>query len=158
MGDFLIRELVDVTEHHGGAQRGRESVECRAQHLHAVALFQFRVRAARRRGWRQTGGVDVAVDRLVLPADAAVVIDTQVTADADQPGLEVRAPIEGIQRLEQLEEDVLREILGLVMPADELVRDVEHPAPIEAHDLVPGALIAVEAALDDRVDRMRRRG
>ena len=82
-------------------------------------------------------------------------IDAQVAADADQPGLEVRAPIERVERLEDLEEDVLREILGLVVLADELVGDVEHLAPVLADDLLPGELIAVQAALDQRLDRVR---
>jgi len=34
----------------------------------------------------------------------------RVPADADQPGLEVRAPVEGGERLEHLEEDVLRQV------------------------------------------------
>jgi hypothetical protein len=48
---------------------------------------------------RQLVGVDVAVDGLALLADAAVVVDAQIAADADQPGLEVRAAIERLQRL-----------------------------------------------------------
>ena len=85
-------------------------------------------------------------------------IDAQVAADADQPGLEVGAAVEGIERLEQLEEDVLREVLGLVVLADELVGDVEDAAPVQADDRFPGALIAAEAALDDVVDVLRNMG
>ena len=57
-------------------------------------------------------------------------IDAQVAADADQPRLEVGAPIEGVQRLEDLQEDVLGQILGLVVLAGELVGDVEDLAPV----------------------------
>ena len=78
-------------------------------------------------------------------------IDAEVAADADEPGLEVRAPIERVQRLEDLEEDVLRQVLGLVVPADELVGQVEDLAPVLADDLIPRHLIAGEAALDERV-------
>jgi hypothetical protein len=81
--------------------------------------------------------IHVAVDGLALLADAAVVIDAQVAADADEPRLEVRAPIEGVQRLEDLEEDVLRQVLGLVVLAGELVGDVEDLAPVLADDLAP---------------------
>ena len=94
-------------------------------------------RARARATRRQLVGVDVAVDRLALLADAAVVIDAEVAADADQPGLEVGAAIEGVERLEDLQEDVLRQILGLVVPADELVGDVEDLPPVLADDLVP---------------------
>ena len=56
----------------------------------------------------------------------------------------------------QLHEDVLREVFGLVVAAHELVRDVEHAAPMLADDGVPGGLIAVEASGDDVVHRVRR--
>ena len=47
------------------------------------------------------------------------------------------------------------EIFGLVVLADELVGDVEHLAPVLADDLLPGELIAMQAALDQRLDRRR---
>ena len=103
---------------------------------------------------RQLVGVDVAIDRLALLAHAPVVVDAQVAADADQPRLEVRAPIEGVERLEDLQEDVLRQILGLVVLADELVRDVEDLAPVLPYDLLPGDLIALQAALNQRLGRV----
>ena len=105
---------------------------------------------------RQVARIDVAIDRLALLADAAVVIDAEVAADADQPGLEVGAAVERVERLEDLEEDVLRQILGLVVLADELVGDVEHLAPVLADDLLPRLLIAGQAALDQLVDRSRQ--
>ena len=55
------------------------------------------------------------------------------------------------QRLEDLQEDVLGEILGLVVLADELVGDVEDLAPVLPDDGFPGHLIAAEALLDQRV-------
>ena len=58
------------------------------------------------------------------------------------------------ERLENLQEDVLRQILGLVVLADELVGDVEHLAPVLADDLLPGELIALQAALNQRLDRV----
>jgi hypothetical protein len=62
-----------------------------------------------------------------------------------------------LQRLEDLQEDVLREIFGLVVLADELVRDVEDLAPVLAHDLLPCELIAGQALLDEAVRRCRLR-
>ena len=73
-------------------------------------------------------------------------IDAEVAADADQPGLKVRAPIERVQRLEDLEEDVLRQILGLVVAADELVGEVEDLAPVLPDDLLPRDLIAARGS------------
>jgi len=113
------------------------------------------VRSAIRRRRLQVVRVDVARDRLAFLAHAPVVIDAQVAADADDPRLEVGPAIERVQRAEDLQEDVLREILGLIVLADELVCDVEHLAPVLAHDLLPCPLIAGEALLDEAVRRQR---
>ena len=45
------------------------------------------------------------------------------------------------ERLEDLQEDVLRQVLGLVVPPDELVGEVEHLAPVLADDGLPGDLV-----------------
>jgi hypothetical protein len=86
------------------------------------------------------------------------VVDAQVPADADQPRLKIRTPVERVERLEDLQEDFLREILGFLVPADELVRDVEDLPPVHANDGVPGGLIALQAPFDERLDRLRRIG
>jgi hypothetical protein len=82
------------------------------------------------------------------------VVDAQVAADAHQPGLKIGAPIERVQRLEDLEKDVLRQIFGFVVAARELIRDVEHFAPVLPNDVFPRPLIAAEAALDKGIDRI----
>ena len=104
---------------------------------------------------RQLAGVDIAIDRFALLADAAVVVDAQIAADADQPGLKVGAAVEGVQRLEDLQKHVLRQILGLVVLAGELVGDVEDLAPVLPDDLRPRVLVAGQAALDHRIDGVR---
>jgi hypothetical protein len=81
-------------------------------------------------------------------------VDAQVAADAHQPGLKIRAPIERVQRLEDLEENVLGQVFGFVVAAGELVGDVEHFPPMLPDDLFPRALVAAEAALDKRIDRI----
>jgi hypothetical protein len=88
------------------------------------------------------------------------VIDAQVAADADDPRLEVGAAIERVQRLEDLQEDVLREIFRFVVLADEFVGDVEDLAPVLPYDLFPRELIAGQALLDETVGRggLRSRG
>ena len=116
VGDLLIRQLLDVPHHHRLTQRRRQFLQRRA----AAAAAGRAARAPRTgssvaRHRRQLAGIDVAVDRLALLADAAVVIDAQVAADADQPGLEVGAAVEGVERLEDLDEDVLRQVLGVVV-------------------------------------------
>jgi hypothetical protein len=47
----------------------------------------------------------------------------------------------------------LRKIFGKIVAADELVRNVEDLPPVQADDLLPRGLIAIQAALDDLVDR-----
>ena len=115
IGDFLVGQLLDVAQHH----RARAASAAAPPWPGAAARRDRAVRAPRRRSARrrrrQLAGVDVAIDRLALLAHAAVVIDAQVAADADQPGLEIGAPVERVQRLEDLEEDVLRQVLGFVV-------------------------------------------
>src|SRR5262249_39754341 len=74
-------------------------------------------------------------------------------ADAEQPRMEVRAPIERLERLENPEKDLLREILRLVALANELVRDVEDFTPVLANDGVPRGLVSIKAALDECINR-----
>src|SRR5260370_29924575 len=102
-------------------------------------------------------GVHIAVDRLELLANAPVVVDAQVPADADQPRVKVRASIEGIERLEDFQKDLLGQIFGFRMPSDELVRDVEDLPPVLPDDLLPRELVSAQAPLDQRLDRLRRR-
>ena len=115
------------------------SASARRSSMHAIALLQRGNRPGVVRRRRQLVGVDVPIDGLALLAHAAVVVDAQIAADADQPGLEVRPPVERVQRLEDLQEDVLREILGVVVLADELVGDVEYLAPVLTDNQLPGA-------------------
>ena len=59
------------------------------------------------------------------------------------------APIEGVERLENAQEYLLREVLGLVVPAHELVRDIENLAPVLPDDELPRRLITTEAPADE---------
>jgi hypothetical protein len=148
-----------VTQQHRRPQRRRQLVEREPQERPLVLTFDARQGP----GLGLGGGphlarVDVARDRLAFLADAAVVVDAQIAADADQPGLEVRPPVERVQRLEDLDEDVLRQVLGLVVLAGELVGDVEDLAPVLPDHLAPGILIPRQAPLDERVNLRRGLG
>ena len=129
-----------------------------AQERAQIAVLDDLIRSALDRRRLQIARVDLARDRLPLLAHAAIVIDAQVAADADDPGLEIGAPVERLERLEDLQEDVLRQILGLVVLADELVGDVEDLSPVLADDGVPGRLVAAQTLLDEAVGRDRLRG
>ena len=78
------------------------------------------------------------------------------TADAGEPGLEIRAAIERPERAKDLQKDVLCEIFGAVGRADECVRDVEDLAPMLLDDDIPGRLVALQATGDENVDGVRR--
>ena len=120
----------------------RQALQRLAQERREVALLEGGQRADGRRDRRDVLGRHVAVDRLPLLAHAAVVVDAEVAADADQPRLEIGAAVERVERLEDLEEDVLGQVLGLLVRADELVGDVEDLAPVLPDDLLPRRLIA----------------
>jgi hypothetical protein len=79
----------------GRPQRERQRLERLAQLRPQVLVLGLRVRPALVRRRLQLARVDVAGDRLPLLPHAAVVIDAEVAADADDPRLEVRAPVEG---------------------------------------------------------------
>ena len=54
-----------------------------------------------------------------------------------EPGLEVRAPVERVERPENLQKDVLRQVFRFIVTADEPVRDVEDLPPVLPDDLIP---------------------
>src|SRR5262245_57716432 len=95
--------------------------------------------------------IDVARHRLALFADTSIMVDAEIPADADEPRLKVGSSIERPERLENFQEDVLCQVLGFVVAADESIRDVEHLPPVLTNDLLPRRLIAVETPLDQLV-------
>ena len=96
-----------------------------------------------------TIGIDLAGEPFLFPAPAAIAIDAEVPADPRQPGVEAGAAIECGQRPEQLDEDLLGQVLGLVDLRDELVGDVEDPLPVDPDERVPRRRISLETALDE---------
>ena len=158
VGDLLIRQLLNVPHQHRRPQRLGQRRQRLPQQHHAILLLDRRDRSRLVRHRRQLVRVDLTIDRLALLTDAAVVIDAQVTADADEPGLKIRAPIERAERLEDLQEDVLRQIFGFLVPADELVRDVEDFPPVLLDDRVPGELVALKTSLNERFNFPRPPG
>src|SRR5687767_3430556 len=107
-------------------------------------MLRHLVRPAVGRSRLQVAGIHLARDGLALLPDAAVVIDAQVPADADDPRLKIRPPIERAQRLEYLQEDILRQVLGFIVLADELVGDVEDLPPVLSDDGFPRRLVTLQ--------------
>ena len=108
-------------------------------------------RVRSRGGGGEVRCVDVPVDRLALPTNAPVVVDTEVSADADEPGLKVGAPVKRVERLVELQEDFLTQIFSLLVSADEFVGDIENALVVGVDDLVSGRLIPVKARLDESI-------
>ena len=75
-----------------------------------------------------------------LAPPAPIVVDAVVPADRIEPGSEIRGAIEFVERAEDAQKDLLREILRLLVPSREFVRDAEYLAAVTAHDLFPGQL------------------
>ena len=63
--------------------------------------------------------IDFAREHLAIAAAAAVAVDAEVPAHADEPGLKIRAPVERAERSKDLEEDLLRQIFRFLVGADE---------------------------------------
>src|SRR4029450_11702937 len=158
VGDFLVRQLLQIPKHDSGAERGRQLAERHPQQLPEILVLRRSVRSARGSRRLQVVRSHTARDRLPLLADAAIVIDAQITANADDPRLKVRPSIERPERLEDLQENVLGQVFGLVVLTDELVRNVEHLPPVLLDDHLPGYLITTEALLDQHVGRARWQG
>src|SRR5713101_8084402 len=85
--NLLVRQLLQVAQHDGGAQRDRQRFERFAELGAQVLVLGLRVGPAGGRRRLQVVRVDVARDRLPLLPHAPVVIDAEVAADADDPGL-----------------------------------------------------------------------
>ena len=109
-------------------------------------------------------GVDTALDRgldrlvvelaRVLRADhpAGAVAEeagADVVRDAEGPGQEARAALEGGQRAVELDEGLLGQVLGLRRVADALEREGVHPREIGAVDLRESGLVARDDAVDE---------
>ena len=108
-------------------------------------------RVRSRGGGGEVRCVDVPVDRLALPTNAPVVVDTEVSADADEPGLKVGEPVKRVERLVELQEYFLTQIFSLLVSADEFVGDIENSPVVGVDDLVSGRLIPAKARLDESI-------
>jgi hypothetical protein len=59
--------------------------------------------------------------------------------------VEIGVKIELVERVVNLEEDLLGQVLGLVDAADELIGDVEYAPAVTALELFPGPVVAPKA-------------
>jgi len=152
------RTARDVAQHDGRRQRWAAGAPWPSQQGPLVVALELRVGARLVRCRRHLPRVELAVDGLPLLANAPVVVDAQVAADADEPGLEVGPPVERVERRKIFRKMSWVRSSALLVPADELVGHVEDLAPVQADDGLPGGLVAGQTALDQLVGRGRRYG
>src|SRR3990172_8077023 len=150
---LLVAEPAQVAKHHRLAQLVRQLLETHPQEAAAVLVLERTIGVARGR-YGEVEGEDVLHQHFPLPLSRPVVVDAIVAGDAGEPGGKIGVPMELVQAAEDLEEDLLRQVLRLIVLAGELVGDVEHPPPEALDHLLPGRIVLPQASLDElRVGR-----
>ena len=134
-GDLLVRQSLDVAEHHGGAELRREGVQrlldVRVEVGVVEDLLRGRLTAGQPLGRVVAEGVEA--DALLAPDH----VQEEVGGDAVQPALEGAGRVRR-QRAEDADEDLLGEVLGVVLVAGQAVGEAVDPAAVRADDLLPG--------------------
>ena len=135
VGDLLIAEALDVTQHDGRAEVRRQR---REGTLDVVVEGRVGVRrVGSHRGAGQPGGALVGERIEADPLLAAGLVEEEVRGDAVQPALEGAGRVRR-QRAEHADEDLLREVLGVVGVAGQPVGEAVDPGGVLRDDLVPG--------------------
>ena len=76
-------------------------------------------------------------------------IFAEVYGDSINPGAELRVAAERSDRLEDLDEDFLRHVLGLVAASEHAKYEPEHPLLVGLYELVERALVVGNEPLDE---------
>ena len=134
-GDLLVRQSFDVAQDDRGAELGREGVEglldVRVEVRVVEDLLGRGLAAGQPLGRVLAEGVEADA---LLAADH---VQEEVRGDAVQPALEGARRV-GRQGAEDADEDLLREVLGVVLVAGQAVGEAVDPAAVRADDLLPG--------------------
>ena len=112
---LLVAEALKVAQDHRLPQLLRQGFEAAAQEAAPVAILERAVGIAAERGRREVEGDEVLDQHFLLALAGPVVVDAEVAGDAGEPGREVGVAIELVEALEELEEDLLGQVLGVVM-------------------------------------------
>src|SRR5262249_12202020 len=89
---------------------------------------------------------DEAEGLLTLPA--AVAVDAEVARHREHPRDEREAAVVAVEVLEELQEDLLRQLLCVLALEREVVCDGVNPGSEPVHELPPGVVFALAAAGD----------
>ncbi len=133
-GDLLVGQALDVAQHHGRAELGGQGVQ-RLLDVRVEVRVVEDLLGGRLTARQPLGGVvgeRVEADPLL----AADHVQEQVRGDAVQPALERAGRVRG-QRAEDADEDLLREVLGVVLVARQTVGKAVDPRAVRADDLLP---------------------
>ena len=151
--DLLVGQLLGVLQHQHLAVLGRQRQQRRLE-LGAVLVAE-RVRLGRRRivRERRLAAADLALQRLLgAPLRLQDVLRT-VDRDAQQPGRERVVPalaVKAIQRVERVDERLLRDVLGVGAAAQHPQRDRERQPLVSLDERTERLDVAVETARDQR--------
>ena len=131
--DLLVAESLDVAQHHGDAELGRQRVQRHLDLRVEVGVVVDLLRA----GLGTPQPLRVLRQRLEPdPLPAPHHVEEQVRGDPVQPALEGARPVLG-QRAEDPDERLLGQVLGVLGVARQAVGQPVHPRGVLSHDLLP---------------------
>ena len=97
---------------------------------------------------RRDGVIGHESERL-LALPATVAVDTEVARQRDNPGGQREAPVVAVEVLEDLQEDLLGELLGVLPLQREVVSHRVDLLPEHVHQLPPGLVLALAAPVHE---------
>ncbi len=131
--DFLVAQSVHLTQDQRRALVERQCQERRRQARRQFAAAEHPIRLVGGAGRRQVAVLlDVLIERDLRRAEAppppALPVARLVDDDAIDPGLQRRLAAESRQHPEDLQEDVLRQVEGVVVVGEQVERQlIDHP-------------------------------
>jgi len=140
---FLERELLDSAQDDDGALLLGQTLESRAKQLAFFSLS--RDSDGPLGGFGETVATETARRGALAPLETA---ERDVRRDPVDPGRELGVAAERAEVSEDVEEDFLRGVLGVV-GADECRDDAVNPVGVKADDLVEGAPVASACTPDE---------
>ncbi len=132
-GDLLVRQALQVAEHHSRPEVRRERVE-RGLHVVVEVRLVVDLRRSAVPAGQSLGVIGQRVE--ADPRLAPDLVEEQVRRDPVQPALEGAGGVAG-QRAEDADEDLLGEVLGVVLVAGQPVGEPVDARRVGAHHLVP---------------------
>ena len=147
LADLLVGQAVEVPENEDLGEVLGDLGERREEELRALLLQGHARRVVLGFQERRHGFVGDETEGLLALA-APVSVDAEVARDREDPGHQGEAAVVAVEVLEDLQEDLLGQLLGVLALHREVVRDGVHPRSEPVHQLPPGFVVALPAAGD----------